>query len=524
MNWVFAPSLFFLVFGLSLLFRPDHLHAWDALQLALGLEHYDMAMHQPHPPGYLAPMVTAYLLNALGLSPDLAIEAQSILFAALSAASLFFLGRKLAGFEEAVVAALFFAIHPVTLFYAVSGEVYPCEALFAILLVLAGLKVETNSSLMAKALFFFFYGLSGGVRQSLPLFFAPFVLWRFFSLSRSGFAQLVLLALPASLLGFLAWFLPLVFLSGGLGSLLEHFDTQFFGLFGSHYSALMGASKAAVLAQLDLLFRYSIEAFSVSGLVSLPFLAIRGFRPLLARPLSLVFLFWVVPPYLWFVFMFIAKSGHLLFIIPVFVLIFSIGIKSAIGSPILRRFLVGAAILAQIALFLSPPVAWVKLAGGRSLVAIEHSETLLVETIGAIRRLARNQPDRVLVVTRDARFSFREAMYYLPEVRVWWLMDSESTGARREGGQVCEALNHKVRCSAGTFWAPWPKQLKVVFPSEVRYVVWFYGEAGVFGKELRRLVPVETVKVGGLANLEMTDLWATNVSRFRIGPYLFSRL
>ena len=36
----------------SLFFLSTYLYNWDTGQFALGLEHFDVKMHQPHPPGY----------------------------------------------------------------------------------------------------------------------------------------------------------------------------------------------------------------------------------------------------------------------------------------------------------------------------------------------------------------------------------------------------------------------------------------------------------------------------------------
>lgn len=507
---------------LCLAVRPDRLAAWDAIQMALGLDRFDMPMHQPHPPGYLAPMAVAWVLHSFGLPSDVAMQAQSILATALAAVAIFWLARRVGTAAEGIVAAAVFAMHPVTLFYAVSGETYPAEALFAVLLVGIGLKADASPARLA--LFFGLYGLSGGVRQSLPLFFLPFALWRLFAVYRGpgGLAPLLVVAVSSSLAGLLVWLLPLLFLAGGPGPLLDLFGTQFFRLFGAHYSPLMGAPKAAVMHNLDLLWRFTLEGLSASGLVAAILLALFRLRPL-RKEIGHTLIAWTVPAFLWFGLMFVYKAGHLLFLVPAFAL----AAARALGRvTILSRPLTVAVCLTQAGLFLAPPAWWVTAVGGRSWPAIQHAETLTSETLEALRDLAGGEPGSVLVVTRDGRFDFRTAMYYLPEMRVLWLLDQESTGAARRGAEVCEAQAHRVRCASGKgFWSgdSWPERAEVQINPPVRFIAWFCDPAGHFCEKVRQVVPVMRVPAGLLATLEVTDLRSVAASEFRVGSYRFVR-
>lgn len=514
--------------GLCLAVRPEHLPAWDAIQMALGLDAFDMALHQPHPPGYLAPMAVAWVLHAMGLAADRAMQAQSILATALAAVAVFALGRRLGTPGEGVVAALLFAVHPVTLFYAVSGETYAAEALVAVLLVGAGLRVGPGVSPARLAAFFALVGLSGGVRQSLPLFFLPFAVWRLVAACRGGRGAARPLAVSAasSLAGLVVWLVPLLWLAGGPGRLADLFGTQFFRLFGAHYSPLLGAPRAAVLHNLDVFWRFVVEGSSASGLAAAVLLAATRLRPLRGGGFGWVLAAWTGPAFLWFGLMFIYKSGHLLFLVPAVALASARAVVRGVGSRPLSRAVAAAAVLAQAGLFLAPPEAWIRAVGGRSLPAIQHAETRTAETLQALRGLAPGHPDRVVVVTRDGRFDFRTAMFYLPEMRVLWTLDRESTGANRPGAEVCEARARRVRCASGAgFWTgeAWPDEAEVRLDPEVRFVAWFWDPSGRFREEARRVVPVRDVPAGRITTLEVTDLDRVPGSVFRVGPYRFVR-
>ncbi|MBN1276884.1 MAG: glycosyl transferase, partial [Deltaproteobacteria bacterium] len=52
-NNIAYPAFFFIVTILTRLpFTSRLLYHWDSVQFALGLEDYDITVHQPHPPGY----------------------------------------------------------------------------------------------------------------------------------------------------------------------------------------------------------------------------------------------------------------------------------------------------------------------------------------------------------------------------------------------------------------------------------------------------------------------------------------
>jgi len=512
----------------SAAFVPEHLWSWDAIQLALGLDHFDIAIHQPHPPGYLGPMAAAWAFHAFGLPADRAMIAQSVLAAALAAASVFALARRLGTVQDGVVAGLSFAIHPLTLYYAVSGETYPMEALAAVLLVWFGLSVRAGAGLRALALFFFVYGVSGGVRQNLPLFFLPWAVWRLAAgvrADRLGWKGAGVAA-AAALAGLLVWFVPLVALAGGPGLLFERFGTQFFRLFAAHYSPLMGASGSAVRHNLDVAWRFLVEALSVSGLAAIgTFVATRG-RGLREGRLWAVWLAWLIPPFLWFTLLFVYKAGHLLFLVPVFAILAARAIRYGVSSRRMAAGLAAAVVLGQAALFLAPPAGWTRTVGGRCWPAIEYEETLTRETIAALTDLAAGRPESVLVVTRDARFDFRRAMYYLPEMRVLWLMDRESTGAARTGAEVCEARAHRVRCStADEFWpsAAWPPEARIEVGPEVRWIAWFADPGTGFLRALERAVPVRLLRHGRLGEVWLSEWGAARDREVRVGPYRFVR-
>jgi hypothetical protein len=85
-------------------YRARMLYNWDAVQFALALREFDVAKHQPHPPGYFLYVALARLLNASLGDPTLVYVALAMLFSAGSTFVLYALARRLYDRATALVA------------------------------------------------------------------------------------------------------------------------------------------------------------------------------------------------------------------------------------------------------------------------------------------------------------------------------------------------------------------------------------------------------------------------------------
>lgn len=546
---------------LYLPFLPDSLAGWDPIQFALGLERFNLAAHAPHPPGYLGHLLLGHGIEALGADPARAVLLASLAASAAGVGAVFLLGARLYGRSAGLAAAALFATHPLVWSQAVSGESYPAEALFGTLLVLAGLGVGPGASRLRLWAFLAFYGLSGGIRQGLSLFFLPFAAWRLWRARGDRPGETILRVLGAGVagaLGVLAWVTPLALLSGGLSEMVAAADRQLFQVFGRAYSPLMGASRAATMGNLDGLWRFVVVALSVCGLVGLvlwPLVRRRGesdpdpgpsgLPAVPARERHWAFLLWVIPPFLWFVLMFAYKAAYLLLLVPMVAVVAGAvmvragrvaaaprvaagGVPDAQNGSVARwtAALVTAVCLGQAVLFLSPPAAWTRTFGDTGFPTALYADAETGALVRAIEGLAGGDPDGVLVVTRDARFTFRRAMWHLPDLRVLWLMDVDSTGVPMKGVEVCTARSHGVSFASGAegFWR-WdelPARAEVRLAPSTRAIAWFADPAGPFAAALRNGVPLRAVQAERPFELLVTDLPAGPV-RLEVGPYVFLR-
>ncbi|MGH7301610.1 MAG: glycosyltransferase family 39 protein, partial [Candidatus Rokuibacteriota bacterium] len=113
-------------------YRARMLYNWDAVQFALALREFDIAKHQPHPPGYVLYVGLGRALNASLGDPTLAYVALAMLFSAGSTFVVYGLGRRLYDRSTALVAASLLAVSPLFWFYGSVGLTYAGEAFAAL--------------------------------------------------------------------------------------------------------------------------------------------------------------------------------------------------------------------------------------------------------------------------------------------------------------------------------------------------------------------------------------------------------
>ncbi len=108
---------------------------WDEILFSLGLRHYDVALHHPHPPGFPLFIALAKIFTAAGLSDFHALQALNLIAGALLIPAMVFLCRELRlPFATSLLGALFLAFFPNVWFF---GETAFSDVPSMVLVVLA---------------------------------------------------------------------------------------------------------------------------------------------------------------------------------------------------------------------------------------------------------------------------------------------------------------------------------------------------------------------------------------------------
>lgn len=158
---------------------------WDELLFMQGLDHFDVASHRPHPPGYPLYIVAAKVIRKFGFDDFHALQALSLISAMLIVPAMFFLCRELrARFSTSIVAGMLLAFFPNVWFYggAAFSDV-PAMVLITIAAALLFAGCRDARAYVAGALLL---GVSAGVRpQALMIGFVPMVIASWFQIRKS---------------------------------------------------------------------------------------------------------------------------------------------------------------------------------------------------------------------------------------------------------------------------------------------------------------------------------------------------
>jgi len=313
-------------------YRAHMLYNWDALQFALALREFDIAKHQPHPPGYLLYVALGRLLNIPLGDPNLAYVALAMVFSAATTVAVYWLARALYDRVTAAAAAALLAVSPLFWFYGSVGLTYAGEAFGASLVAAfayGALRGDPRALYgCAVAL-----GLVGGIRQSVLVLLFPLCVACAFLGVRS--VRRLLVAATLMVVAVLSWFLPMVWLTGGLRPYLRA-STQLYGSVVLPTSVL-GGSLDVTLAQA----RYVLA----SVIVGLGPLTLAAFAlPLYIRRAGWgwgdwFLVAWIVPPAAFYTLVHFGQAGYVLTFLPALVILLSRVLMEvvAVGSERLRR-------------------------------------------------------------------------------------------------------------------------------------------------------------------------------------------
>jgi Protein O-mannosyl-transferase TMEM260-like len=465
-------------------YRARMLYNWDAVQFALALREFDIAKHQPHPPGYVLYVGLGRLVNATVGDPTQAYVTLAMVFSAATTFTVYWLARALYDRVTAAAAAALLAVSPLFWFYGSVGLTYAGEAFGASLMALLAYRTLAGSvtHLYVGALCL---GLAGGLRQSVLVLLFP--LWAACAVVGIR-ARARLVAAGAILVGaVLAWFLPLVWLSGGWRAYLRA-STELYSTAMLPTSLLSGDLETTFRQA-----RYVLESVLVGlgplviALAALPFYARR--RGWAAREWFL--LTWMAPPMAFYTLVHFGQAGYVLTFLPALVILLSGAVVELVtaGSERLRRpqwrwaltlAALGPLLLINTSFFVSArPLprefdhrsgdAWIWRARdeahdwilSRTAAALREHEAVLRTYVETIRAVYDGEDTALLTELGNPRSYpwLRHAMFYLPEYPIYQLY---------------------LRAAPPGFYAPQSAATMILTPGttitvprRVRQLVWF---------------------------------------------------
>jgi hypothetical protein len=412
---IFLPLLFFLITVISRIpFTSKYFYHMDSVQYALALKQYNIAIHQPHPPGYFLYVMLGRLLNFFIQDANSTFIVMSVFFSGLSVVTVYYLGREIFNKKAGIIAAAIAITSPNLWFHGEVALTYVVEAFFSTLVAFLCWKIYRGKhnyiwlSVIALA-------IAGGIRQNTMVFLFP--LWLF---SVKGVPiRKVVASLGLFLICCLLWFVPMIYMTGGWNAYREAFRELWLFNTGNVSVFEKGWDTFKI-------FSSSVSRFTLYGIGAGVFVLglaayslIRNKKTTtLDRKKIAFFSLWILPSVFFYLIIFIQPSnpGYALIYLPaLFILIASsteyLGAHfKEIMKKDLSAHIAIAVIIINTALFYlsSQPVTY------REIKSHDRYLSMMLAHIKTF------DPDSTAVFVGPYVFyGYRHIMYYLPAYRVY---------------------------------------------------------------------------------------------------------
>jgi len=469
----------------------EHVFNWDSVNYALGAQHYDLKLHQPHPPGYPLWILALRGLTQLGVDANLA----QILFAQVSVAlallALLDLARPRGRGAQVLVGGLLLASPLVALHARIAGT-YTAELMTSTVVGWACADLWRGRTRRAPVALLAWI-VAAGLRTSGAVFTGPLLvvaLWRGFG-SRRGRALLTMLAAG---FGALLCYVPVWLSLGPLPASFFYWRHMLDTLFSGPLDASSWFRGAPAAAHLGMLVR--LGSWWTYGLLpALPALwllrtrhgaalPVAGEAP--ARPApecSLAFLaLWAAPAVGFLTLIYAPHPGYVLAPLPPLLLLLARAVPRTRPSPTRLAGALGALLLVAELLALPrfgpllPPGRAPRSVGASLALAtpaqIADSDAQLDALAAALAERPVHEP--LLVTEIDwNQANWRKLAWTLPERPVWLLDAGRGALAWMHVRQRYESEPLTVAAGAEVLWlvaqseAP-PDVLVRAFPSAQR--------------------------------------------------------
>ena len=308
---------FFLILISRIPFASKILYSWDAVQLSLALDNFNLQQHQPHPPGYILYVGLGKIFNLFFNNPNFSYVLISIIASFFTVLFFYYFIKLL--FEDkkfALILSLILIFNPYFWFYGEVASTYIFDALFSIIFAYLSLLIIKKQNYKYLYWFSFILGISGGFRQSLIVLFLPLLFFSLIVLLKNrkiNFKQ-VFISFVICLISILAWCIPLIFLSGGWQKYLEVANWQL-GHASQSSSIFNGASLNVVWNNFKNIIKINLAVLNILfalPIISLFFIKKVNLKNIFKNSIFYLYLIWLIPSYFIYIFNHFGNPGYLM--------------------------------------------------------------------------------------------------------------------------------------------------------------------------------------------------------------------
>jgi 4-amino-4-deoxy-L-arabinose transferase-like glycosyltransferase len=389
---------------------------WDAVNYALGFHDFNIAAHQPHPPGSPYFILAGRAALALTGDDNAALLLITLIASVAAVIGEYVLVRTLYGKHAALLAAVVLLTQPVFWGYGTVGTAWTLLAALAVCLGLMCLAVVCGGHRRLVIPSAVMLGCASGFRLDVTVFLAPLWLWTLWRAEPRWRRRV--LAIGLVVVSVLVWLVPVALSAGG-------FDTWLARLL-----ALLPSSDAAPGAMLRQLLAntaiaFGTLAFTLGPLVVVGVLANHR-RAFTWQPseMAAFWALWILPAFTFLWLVDSTEPGHDLIFVPALVAV-GVGVLARSAQMTKRLAAYGAVVVAlQTGVFLlaaplyNRPLAWTADSMLLNVTApgLRLQQTALESALATIR--TRFDPKQTVLITLVDQDPYRFLMYYLPDYTV----------------------------------------------------------------------------------------------------------
>ncbi|HEX3014671.1 MAG TPA: glycosyltransferase family 39 protein, partial [Methanobacterium sp.] len=415
---------------------------------------------------YLLYVALGKAVNYIFNDPNTSLTFLSMIFSVLTVILAYFMAKEIFSREIGIISALLLIFNPFIWFYGEIASIYIFEAFFSILIAYSSYKLFKGNE---KFIYIsaFVLGLSGGFRTDIIEFMLPlwiFCIWK----ARISYTKIAK-GLLTFIFSIALWLVPAIILTGGLEKYIH--ILRYTSESASYTSILFGASIGQQLQNTGVCIIWSLVGLTFVGILITAIYLIHHRRNLksnaqkyIKKHLTLFFLLWILPSFLFYLFIYIVKPGYILTTLPAVMIILSYVI-SRISSDIRLKFpridlkhilcfILLIYVISNTIYFVYPynlhsDQIWETPAdkmGTDQKIWFGIDVGLLYDSakintndentqlhIEKILNISDSDPQSTVIVIRDITredegFNWRKAMYYLSNYDVYYLFDHENSG------------------------------------------------------------------------------------------------
>ena len=439
------PLFLFLLTVISRLpFTSKYLYHMDSGHFALALQDYNLALHQPHPPGYFLYVMLGRLLNLFVSDVNTTFVLISIVFSGLTVVAIYLLGKEMVDARVGTIAALLALTSPDFWFHGEVALTYCTEAFFSAVIGLLCWRIYQGKSKYLW-LSISILALAGGFRQNSVFFLFP--LW-LFSVRKESLKR-IFAGLALGGIVVLAWLIPMIIMTGGTEKYLAAFEELWRFNTGHNSVFERGFLQLFYFGRILHSFLYYTLGAALPLLVLAFYALVRnGKSAVLKRPKAVFFAFWILPSVLFYLLVFIhpANPGYVLVLLPPLAITCSLALKflgcelQRLTGKNYRLALVLVVLLTNAGIFLysSLPVS------REEVMTHDRNISALIKELSTF-----NPKTTALFIGPYSFYSYRHLMLYLPAFTVYQVdVRTSETGESRKqfgGANRTTFLTDKIR-------------------------------------------------------------------------------